>query len=220
MRQKSAKSKKLSKLRQKLVLENQRLVYFIVNRLLPKDRPHRNQIGTGIWEDAIQAGMLGLTNAAILFKPKMGNKFCTYAYWAIKNEVSTELAKRHLIHIPYYKEGSGRKEQFAQDRDAAMKVRSLDMPISGGSDGRDWIEDRKPQPEYNDNHDEICKQVKQLPDRHRQVVQHRFWDGMPYKDIGKKLGVSTERARQIANAAIKTLRRRLPHLAEHFQTET
>lgn len=213
MHQKSGgKKRKLTKTRQKLVLENQALVYSIVNQLLPKDRVARNKN----WDDAVQAGMLGLTNAAIHFNPKLGNKFCTYAFWAIKREVLCWLSDCNVIHIPYHKDGHRLKEQFTRQREAAGSVHSIyDSKFSDG-EMKDWIVERSPQPEYNDNHDELCQQVKQLAPRHREVVQYRFWNGLSYKEIGQKLHVSTERARQVADAAIKILRRRLPHLEKHF----
>ncbi len=43
-------------------------------------------------------------------------------------------------------------------------------------------------------------------ERNRKVIHLRFWLGMTYKEIGKELGVTIERARQIEKKTIRAMR--------------
>lgn len=54
-----------------------------------------------------------------------------------------------------------------------------------------------------------------LPDRERKVVLERFFHGKTVETVGKILGVSAERARQILKNALHKLKRLLEDKAEH-----
>ena len=44
-------------------------------------------------DDLMQCGRIGLWNACITYKPEKKNKFITYAYWCIKNEIAQHVRK-------------------------------------------------------------------------------------------------------------------------------
>ncbi len=48
--------------------------------------------------------------------------------------------------------------------------------------------------------------MTQLPERERRVVLARYYEGKTWKTVGEIIGTSHERARQIGEKAIKTLR--------------
>jgi hypothetical protein len=54
-----------------------------------------------------------------------------------------------------------------------------------------------------------------LPDRERQVVLERFFHGKTVETVGKILGVSAERARQILKNALHRLKKLIEDKAEH-----
>ena len=64
------------------ILENKKLVYFIINKYYPE---RRND------EDIIQVGMIGLWKAIELFDESKGYKFSTFATTVIRNAIKQEL---------------------------------------------------------------------------------------------------------------------------------
>lgn len=80
--------------RNQLVTSNLRLVVNIANKVA------RNR---GEVLDMIQAGNVGLINAANTFNPDLGYQFSTYAYRSIRNEIlefMNEFPSEHPIRIP------------------------------------------------------------------------------------------------------------------------
>lgn len=69
----------------KLVEDNMGLVFSIANSF-------GNQ---GDSEDLIQEGSVGLIKAAEKFNPKLNNKFSTYAFYCIRNEILKYLKKNN-----------------------------------------------------------------------------------------------------------------------------
>jgi hypothetical protein len=63
-------------------------------------------------------------------------------------------------------------------------------------------------PEWNDL-------LTHLPDKERQVVLERFFHGKTVETVGKILGVSAERARQILKNALHRLKKLIEDKAEH-----
>ena len=68
----------------------------------------------------------------------------------------------------------------------------------------------KPGPEIASANDRVREAVDRLPQRERRVVRSRFFSGgkknLPYLTIGRQVGLSGERVRQIVERALKTLR--------------
>lgn len=208
------KKTKLTKAKQKLVLENQGLVYSVLYRFFPTGKLENYGVNAGTWDDAIQVGLIGLSQAAINFDPKLGYQFSTYAFYAIRREILNWLDNGGIIRVPRYTKDSRFRQKYSEYRKSARTIVSIYASDFSDSEEKDWIIDKKSLPEYDDQQDVLRQQIQLLPPRHRQVVQYRYWNGLHYREIGEKMGISTERARQIADKAICTLKRRLQQQQE------
>ncbi|HWB73654.1 MAG TPA: sigma-70 family RNA polymerase sigma factor [Nannocystaceae bacterium] len=143
--------------------------------------------------DRIQEGNLGLMKAVDRFDPERGVRFSTYAAWWI----------RHAIVRP------AAKLQNASARNASCR---------GEDDGVDELCDASSLAELEDVVDRrdrvrMLAALAELPDRERDIVHERF--ALPgataetFEEIGRRHGISRERARQVQRVALDRLRRKL-----------
>jgi RNA polymerase primary sigma factor len=102
-------------------------------------------------------------------------------------------------------------------RDAARAVTSLDRPLGEGEDAAfgDLLASDEPGPE-DEVHislraEALRHALHELPDRERQVVELRYGiagsDPTPLREIGRMLGITPERVRQIESRALGRLGR-------------
>jgi RNA polymerase primary sigma factor len=102
-------------------------------------------------------------------------------------------------------------------RDAARTVTSLDRPLGEEEDAAfgDLLPSDAPAPEDVVNvsltQQALRRALLELPDREREVVQLRYGiagtEPTPLRDIGRKLGITPERVRQIESRALGRLGR-------------
>jgi RNA polymerase primary sigma factor len=102
-------------------------------------------------------------------------------------------------------------------RDAARTVTSLDRPLGEGEDAAfgDLLPSSGPAPEdlvhVSLSEDALHRALGELPDRERTVVQLRYGlsggDPAPLREIGRQLGITPERVRQIESRALGRLGR-------------
>ena len=102
-------------------------------------------------------------------------------------------------------------------RDAARTVTSLDRPLGEGEDAAfgDLLPSAGPAPEdlvhVSLSEDTLHRALGELPDRERTVVQLRYGlaggDPAPLREIGRQLGITPERVRQIESRALGRLGR-------------
>lgn len=104
------------------------------------------------------------------------------------------------------------------------KITYLDRPINGegATFGEMYVVDTGKTPEeiaiekstkemlYN----ALYNAIDELPEREKQVIIQYYNEGMKLKEIGKRLGVSKDRASQIHTKAIRTLRGKLEPLKQ------
>lgn len=101
--------------------------------------------------------------------------------------------------------------------EVSQRVTSLDEPI--GDEGResqsDLVSDpdaRSPFDDLNDRQllDEMLEHLKVLNERERTILERRFGlngkEPESLEEVGKKLGITRERVRQLQNQALATLR--------------
>jgi RNA polymerase primary sigma factor len=197
--------------------------------------------------DLIQAGNVGLIRAADKFDYRLGNKFCTYATWWIRQAITRSLSQQgRTIRIPVHmnarirrvygiaqrlEQDLGRRptpEEIAEEMGMApatvrwllrvsWRPLSLERPVGreGDSELGIFIEDeRAPSPvetaERSGLREQVEKLLATLPPREARVLRLRFGmrDGRAHtlEEVGHKLGVTRERARQIACKALRKLR--------------
>jgi RNA polymerase primary sigma factor len=221
-----------------LIKANTRLVVSVAKRYRGHGLP---------FLDLIQAGNVGLIKAADKFDYRLGNKFCTYATWWIRQAITRSLSQQgRTIRIPVHmnarirrvygiaqrlEQDLGRRptpEEIAEEMGMALatvrwllriswRPLSLERPVGeeGDSELGNFIEDeRAPSPVETAERSGLCEQVEKLlatlPPREARVLRLRF--GMQggrahtLEEVGHKLGVTRERARQIACKALRKLR--------------
>ena len=139
--------------------------------------------------ELVSDGNVSLMRAVEKFDYERGNKFSTYASWAIiKNFART---------IP---EENYRLDRFMTGRDevldtASDRRRSVDQEVDSGAGTRELV----------------TKALERLSDRERRVIMSRFGLGdaaapLKLEDVGRDLGVTKERIRQIEARALDKLR--------------
>ena len=85
-----------TKLRNILLLKNQALVVYIVNKYYSSKKEHKEKR-----EDLLQEGIIGLLSAIDGFKPVLGFKFSTYATWWVRQAINNYLLNvEPMIHVP------------------------------------------------------------------------------------------------------------------------
>lgn len=131
--------------RDALILDNMKLVYFIINKHYPSHAKN---------EDIIQEGMLGLVNAAENFDPEKG-KFSTYATTCILNQIRTYFRNeiKHNNDVSIYNE-----VEF-EDGEKAPLINTII-----GEDEISLVES-----DFNDFYESVCERDKlilKLSDSH------------------------------------------------------
>jgi RNA polymerase sigma factor (sigma-70 family) len=141
----------------------------------------REGSGTLTYEEALQAGRIGLWRAILGYDPGRGTAFSTYAWVAIR---------RH-IH---------RAARQARDDEACGLIPA---PLLQGPDLDEYVERILV-------HDALRELLSRLPDRLRQVILARYGlDGhLPcsLRQLGEQLSLSHERIRQVEQDALAWLR--------------
>ena len=137
--------------------------------------------GTLTYEEALQAGRIGLWRAILGYDPGRGTAFSTYAWVAIR---------RHIHRAAAQATG-----------EAACGL--IPAPLQQGPDLDEHVERTLV-------HDALHALLTRLPDRLRQVILARYGlDGhLPcsLRQLGEQLGLSHERIRQLEQDALAWLR--------------
>jgi RNA polymerase primary sigma factor len=172
-------------------------------------------------EDLVNEGNLGLLRAAERFEPERGVRFISYAVWWIRQSILRALSRAEAPVVP---EGGrpGSSRGGPVDRPTRrLRIVSLDDPAGdrGGGRLRDLVADeRLPSPEVGLERrrlrDRLDARLATLPEREERVLRQYFGlDGAApaaLAEIGRTLGVSRERARQIKERALARLASTVP----------
>ena len=143
----------------------------------------RRQGGGDIkYEEAVQAGRIGLWHAIRGYDPTRGTTFSTYAWVAIC---------RHIHR---------RVKELKQETDSWKQ----EMPVS-------WVvTDPEEEMERKVIQEVLHDLVSQLPERLRQVIVRRYGLGeegpCTLKELGKEMGYTGERVRQLQQDGLAWLR--------------
>ncbi len=139
--------------------------------------------------DLISDGNMSLIKAVEKFDYSLGNKFSTYATWAIKKNY----ARTFSTHLR-------QQDRFRSGHEEVLSVQAAYRA--------DPLERETAQSRYEYA---VSEMLEQLDDRERRVITKRFGlakgtEPLTLKEVGDEFGVSKERVRQIEARAIKKLR--------------
>ncbi len=180
----------IDSVKQRIVRANLRLVVSIAKRHLAWS--------TNFFE-IISDGNMSLMRAVERFDYARGNKFSTYATWAITKNYARSVPEQHYHAARYVTGQEGVLEAAADHRTE---------PVSPS--------DRRRVREL------IARGMRELTEREREVVSHHFGLGegeepVTLEQLGQRYGVTKERVRQIEQKALSRLREVLtPSLVDAF----
>ncbi len=166
---------------ERALCDNEGLIHAVIRR---------EGSGNLSYEEALQAGRIGLWRALLGYDPARGTAFSTYAWVAIRRHI-----RRTAIHSaegPAFRALPG---SFGPVLDPSGRAsgRSLDENLD-----RALV------------HDALLALLSQLPDRLRRIIIARYGlDGCPPRSLrrlGAQLGLSHERIRQLQQEALAWLR--------------
>ncbi|MGR3277082.1 sigma-70 family RNA polymerase sigma factor [Acaryochloris marina NIES-2412] len=209
----------------RFIRKNQRLVFKEANRYR----------GLDDWNDLVAAGNWGLARAIEKFDVSKGCKFSSYAVKVIRTEIQQflndqrGLSKEITKHLKDIKQASqilewelerqptleelSERTGYSQriitdtlDRARVVETSSLNIPVGENlkAEQLDLVEGDDELWDYAENIGEK-EYIAQLPERYNVIVRARR-DGHSYRAIGKMLGLSGERIRQLFKEALAYLK--------------
>ena len=163
-----------------LIRSNLRLVVSIAKKHV---RPNTN------FFEMVSDGNMSLIRAVVKFDFSRGNKFSTYASWAIMKNYARTIPAEHTFH-ERYKTGAEQLLQFSTD----------------GRANQSQVER-----ENRTQHDILMKILDRLEPRQREIVTLHFGlrpgvEPLTLEEVGHRFGVTKERVRQLEARGLKRLR--------------
>jgi len=195
---------------QRMIEANLRLVFAVARRYRNRGLP---------LPDLIAEGNLGLLRAVRKFRPDKGTRFSTYATWWIRHAVVRALANQaRVLRLPvhvelllerYRKERERLTQELGRPPSLDEVARSLEIPPEQLA-GLEEIPPSGPLGALLRKRKDLTALVDDLPDRERTVIRLRFGlsgeEALTLEAVGRRLGLSRKRVRQIEGVGLKKLR--------------
>jgi len=162
-------------------------------------------------DDLFQEGCIGLIKAYDLFDPDRGAKFMTYAYpWiyaAIQAYVESLAEPVRFSHGCWMRLRAGTKEQEGRSSFACRL----------NSDPDEFLKQLPHRGEFDEQTEAtrhldrqiIYETLMYLPVNQQRVLINHFFDDQNFASISEELGLTKQRAHQIFQEGIQTLRKKL-----------
>ena len=184
--------------------------------------------------DLIQEGIIGLKQAADKFDPDLGFKFATYATLLVRQHMRRYVqTQSSTVHLPSHVYGHMVKAKIAADLGSSTELTArqadnvesarratqiagrgmadeVDVVLEGVTDREMPVVDRV---SLRENTVRVVDALQHLLPRQRQVVEAMFGLGdrgghkKSLVEVGREIGVTKERVRQISTQALDRLRR-------------
>lgn len=175
--------------------------------------------------DLVQEGCIGLHSTAHQFDWRRGTRFSTYAVYHIRQRIGRFLDNHsRTIRVPCNVLLDARRDPKGKQAKAAAvgNTISLDAPVKGDEDGASLI-DFVISPYGSDvaeavaciiDAENLSESMSRLTDGERRVLDLRFGltedQSLTLDEIGKMMGVTRERVRQVEAKALRKLRMTIP----------
>ena len=183
--------------------------------------------------DLVAEALIGLTIAIDKFEPAKEIKFISYAVWYIDMRIKRYITDNDTIRIPGLKKAVFLKQRAAgllpedEEETSIFNIltgqQSLDSPVSRDEDVTETLADTIPDNSFGENMDAksnadtvkriIEDAIETLPSMQETVMRNYYGIGEEpmdsLKELGASIGLSTERTRQIKNAAMRSIQRNI-----------
>ena len=176
-------------------------------------------------DDLFQIGCIGLIKAIDNFDITQNVRFSTYAVPMILGEVRRYLRDNNSIYarenlmkknmkeptiMEIADEVGLSKEEITYAMDAIQTPMSLYEPVyTDGGDPlyvMDQISDKKNREENWIEQLSLNEAMKRLPDRERNIIRMRFYEGRTQTEVAEEVGISQAQVSRLEKNALKTMR--------------